>query len=102
MVGDGHRSWRHKALSAYYNNLVTLETYLQNVEGLLYYSDAEEYQDLVRKTICAPRSDRLPPIGVATGTQQEAIDRILDDLRGRPDVLLNGAKVRTLQPKRMA
>lgn len=94
-AGGGPKTLRHKTLSAYYDHLLTLEHLLVGVEGLLFHSDPAEYRELLEHTICAPRGDKarvFPPYGPTDGTQQEAIDRILQDFRGS-DVLLLGSRV---------
>lgn len=94
-AGGGPKTLRHKTLSAYYDHILTLEHLLVSVEGLLFHSDPAEYRELLEHTICAPRGDKarvFPPYGPTDGTQQEAIDRILQDFRGS-DVLLLGSRV---------
>lgn len=95
-------SVRHKTLSAYYPVLTTLGSHLSAFSTLVYHSDPDEYRALLTTTICAPcdTAGPAPLPGVTAWTQQEAIDRILQDLvsaRGRSgDALTLGTKVRLL------
>jgi len=85
---------RHKTLSAYYSRLLTLESYLSGLDGVLYHSDPDEYRHLVTRAMCAPHNTRpVPPFDGVDESQQRVIDGLLDDLRGSKDVLLNGAAV---------
>lgn len=90
---------RHKTLSAYYPALTTLGAHLSTFPSLLYHSDPDQYRSLLETTVCAPndKAGSAPPLGPAEWTQQEAIDRILQELvsvRGqRGDVLTFGTKV---------
>lgn len=97
---------RHKTLSAYYPNLITLHDYIltapgPSISGVIQESDTDEYKHLVKETICAFRTsvgDR-PPKGVASGSHQEVVDRVLVEVArrctrdGKKDVLISSDKV---------
>ncbi|BEJ01730.1 hypothetical protein CcaverHIS631_0604120 [Cutaneotrichosporon cavernicola] len=89
---------RHKTLSIYYPVLMTLGTHLTAVPSLVYNSDPTEYRDLLSTTICAPNAQAgtATPISPVQRTQQEAIDRLVQELvnaRGpRGDALVWGTK----------
>ena len=104
------REVRHKTLSAYYSSLHTLFDYLTLSTGshdLLVEKDDPSYGDILSSIICAtlqcPEAGNFPHRGTVYGSQQEAIDRVLQEL-GRVscksgesrNVLLAGDKVRTL------
>lgn len=78
---------RHKTLSAYYPHLHSLLDYLTvstGEEGILIDKDVTDYLKLLQSTICATEdslsSSTFPAEGEIYGSQQEAIDRILQEL----------------------
>lgn len=98
---------RHKTLSAYYPHLHTLFDYLAVSIGRkssLLKDDSTDYVAVLQTTVCAIQDDSMPanfPIGgIVHDSQQEAIDRVLEELgrlsrkpgEGR-NVLLAGDKV---------
>ncbi len=91
---------RHKTLSVYYPVLTTLGAHLAATPTLRYgSSDPGDYLDLLSTTICAPNAQAgtAPPPEPVHCTQQEAIDRIVQELvatKGpRGDALVWGTKV---------
>jgi hypothetical protein len=87
----------HKTLSAYYSRLFKLEAYLDSIPGLLDPEDADAYRELLGTTLCAPRgSATVPEYVVPMGSHSEAIDEIMNDMRGRTDVLLMSVRVSRL------
>lgn len=97
---------RHKTLSAYYPNLITLHDYIltapgPSTSGVIQESDTDEYKHLVKETICAFRTTvvDLPPKGMASGSHQEMVDRVLVEVarrctrEGKKDVLISSDKV---------
>jgi len=97
---------RHKTLSAYYPNLITLRDYILTAPGpstsaIIQESDTDEYKHLVKETICAFRISvvDLPPKGVALGSHQEVFDRVLVEVarrctrEGKKNVLISSDKV---------
>jgi hypothetical protein len=95
---------RHKALSVYYPVLTTLGAHLAATPTLRYgSSDPGDYLDLLSTTICAPNAQAgtAPPPEPVQCTQQEAIDRIVQELvttKGpRGDALVWGTKVPSLR-----
>lgn len=97
---------RHKTLSAYYSDLITLHDYILTAPGpstsaIIQKSDTDEYKHLVKETICAFRTSvvDLPPKGVASGSHQEVVDKVLVEVarrctrEGKKDVLISSDKV---------
>jgi hypothetical protein len=108
-MGDGEpgpsHTVRHKALSAYYNVIYTLRHLLNSSLGQISTpSDLPEFRTLLDEVLCAPRNGDLKITkGSSDRSQQEAIDRILQELgrrrdfdeKGR-DVLLSEDRVSSL------
>lgn len=97
---------KHKTLSAYYPSILTLRSVLRHYaqETLIRLDDPPEYLNLLSNALIASRTDHVTfiipsfPNGEKwiKGTQQESIDRILDEVYrrdGRDNVLLFGSKV---------
>ena len=104
------RELQHKTLSAYYSCLHTLFDYLTLSTGssdLLIENDEPAYRDFLKSIICAMpqglEASTFPRRGRTYGSQQEAIDRVLQELgrvpfksRDSRNVLLAGDNVRGL------
>jgi hypothetical protein len=97
---------RHKTLSAYYDDIRPLSTYLSSGPNqLLQPGDNVAYRHLIESTLCARRTrskgkDHDPFLGrfEVSGSQGEVVEWILSDLRqingkSKRNVLLTGDKV---------
>ena len=97
---------RHKTLSAYYPNLITIHDYILTAPGpstaaIIQESDTDEYKHLIKETICAFRTsvEGLSSKGVSQGSHQEVVDRVLVEVarrcmrEGKKNVLISSDKV---------
>lgn len=97
---------QHKTLSAYYDVIRPLSTYLSSGPNqLLQPGDNVVYRNLIQSTLCARRTrskgkDHDPFLGSfeTSGSQEEVVEWILSDLReisgkSKRNVLLTGDKV---------
>ncbi|KAL7424993.1 Telomerase reverse transcriptase [Cryptotrichosporon argae] len=98
---------RHKTLSHFYPRLCTLQAHLAPlaVPDLVLSSDLAVYKALLDRTLCAPHAKHAcgpwPPAGHSEGTQQEAIDLVLNRVgKGNVLVIVRGSGTWGVNPTR--